>query len=180
MRERNEPHPYIYTILIIGLFAGGMGIFYFGRHTLILIDVIALIVLAGGFLAMGIHYLLFRKWQRYFIEVVLYSFFGWGSIICATFLALNFLLHKEAVVNKYKLASGRAIDIKEYFIKDNKGVYMGGPVNIKVDDQLFDDYPWMLSFEADEIKSAEFVTEAWFTIAEGLFGYKILLNKELH
>lgn len=179
IRERNEPHPYILTVLILGMFGGGFGMYYFGSRTFILIDIIVLILLIGGILALGIHYLFFRKWQRYLIEILLYSFLGWGSILCATFLTLNFLLHKTPEVKKFELKGGKAINISEYYIYDGKGMFFAGPVKIKVDSKIFEDYPWMLSFEADEIKSSEIVTEAWFTLTDGFFGYKILLKKEL-
>ena len=155
--------------------------FYFGSRTFIVPEVIALIAVAAGFLALGAHYLFFRKWQRYFLEVLAYSFLGWGSLLCASFLLLNFLVFSNKELKIYELKDGNIINIDSYFINSGEGALAAGPLQINVEDALFERHQHLLSFEADEIKTTDGkVTEAWFTVADGLFGYKILLNKELH
>jgi hypothetical protein len=167
--DRNEPQPYIITVLLTGLFAGSFGLVYFMGRTFIIIDLAALYVILFGLLAFGVHYLIFKRDERYLVEVILYSVIGWGMIMTAGMLGINFLFHNNPVATTYVLKNGRQLDLAT----------ASPGFEIKVEDPAFDDFGYLLSIQEDEMKGSRFVQEAVITQARGFFGYNVILKKEL-
>jgi len=170
MEETNEKgsvNNFTIAITGIGLLLGGGGIFLFGSKTFIAVDTIAFVFLTAGLLAMGFHYLFLRKLNRYLVEVVIYCFGGIGSIVTALLLAANFLFHGPETIVKYRLP--RPI------------IIIAAPVDITLNDSELTYFAHFRTFQKDEIngEGEDPFISATYTTAKGLFGYKVLLAKEL-
>lgn len=165
--EKGSVNNITIAITGIGLLLGGGCIFLFGSKTFIAIDTIVFVFLTAGLLAMGFHYLFLKKLNRYFVEVALYCFFGIGSIITALLLAANFLFHGPETIVKYHLP--RPV------------IIIAAPVDITLDDSELTYFAHMRTFQKSEIngEGEDPFVAATYTTAKGLFGYKVLLGKEL-
>ncbi len=171
--DRNEANIFIMSVLLIGLFIG-MGInFWLGLNTFIYADTLFLIALLFGLLALGVHYLFFRHWKRYFAEILAYSILGWGNICLAILLSINYFFHDAPVTSQYALPQPMAVAASQ-----------AGKSEVELNSPELKQYPHMLIFSADEIEGTEMngiivVRNAFYITANGLLGYKILLQKQL-
>lgn len=166
--EKGKPNTFTLTILILGLFAGGMGMFLYGSQTFIGIDQIMLSVLIVSVIALAVHLLfLMKKLNRYFIEIIIYCIAGWGSLITGLLLLVNFFFHSPEHTQTFTPSNENGFIMTKY------------PVEITVDDPELRYYSHMLSFKENEIVGLGPFKQASFTTAKGCLGFKILLKKEL-
>ena len=168
--DRNEVNKYTLTIILLGVFPGFMGVVWMGMRTFITIDAIFHIIIISGAISFLAHLPFLKRLNRYLIESVFFCLIGWGNIWAAIFLLTNYFAHGK-------------VETKYYHFQDNKSItltLMPRPVDVEINDSLLKDFSYMRSFDDDEIIPANTASEAWYTVADGLLGYKILLHKELH
>ena len=166
-KDKGGANNYTISITALGLLGGGGGIYFFGSKTFIGVDTIALVFFVSGLMAVGFHYLFLRRLNRYFAEVALYCFPGVGSLITAMLLAVNFFFHGPETINSYRL--------------HNPVTIMVAPADLAINDSELTYFAHMRTFQKDEINGdgdKPFTTATYIT-AKGLFGYKVLLSKEL-
>ncbi|MGZ5243267.1 MAG: hypothetical protein ACXWDO_01820 [Bacteroidia bacterium] len=171
--DRNEANVFIMSVLLLGIFIGSGINIWLGLQTFIFIDTLFHIAVFIGLLALGVHYLFFRHWNRYFAEILAYSILGWGNIGLAILLCINYFYHETPVTEQYRLNKNVALVLTG-----------AGKTEITVTDTMLSEYPHMLIFSEDEINGRKqnnilVVTDAFYTTANGLLGYKILLQKQL-
>jgi len=181
-KEKTEVNTYTLTIIIIGIFAGLSGIFYFGGITFIRIDTVFNMVIISGLAVFLIHAPFLKKMNRFLIEVIVYCLAGWGLIIAALILMLNYIIHSQPEVNIYQVQTAIAHPEERTLpfpitVTLNKQ----GMENETVNASEYDDFGYMLKFEGEEEqKFKEKPIAAFMTTAKGVFGYRILIHKELH
>ena len=166
--NKNKAHPFILLILLTGLFFGGGGIFYFMHHSIFPIDLLFACILVFSSLSIAIHYVVFKKDERYLGEVIMYCIGGWGCLLTALFLAANFFFHSPEKTTLY------SIQDREGPSSPYSSSFYG-----EIDAPEFKGYSYLLNFEDDEINPTGNRKEAKITEATGLFGIKIILKKEL-
>jgi hypothetical protein len=179
-QDKTEVNVFTLTILLIGIFGGLIAVFYFGAITFIRIDTIFNFAFLSGGVVFILHLPFLKKLNRFLAEIIAYSFLGWGLIITGLFLTLNFAFHNDPETDHYQITyssytnsnndtTGYAIEL----VKTSPGNYYVDPVK-------YDEFQYLLKFEGErEMKFQGKPVEAVITTAKGLFGYRVILAKEL-
>lgn len=168
--DKDEAQPYHVALIIAGLFVGMSVTYLLVMNTFITLDAVFGIFFILGTIVFGIHYLLRKRLNRYIGELIIVSFAGYALLLTAIFLLLNYLIHDAPVMNRYALEKHVTIVVPD----------INNPVNISVSDPMYKNFNYMLDFEGEDQIKSTYVTQAWITTAKGVFGYRILLHKELH
>ncbi|MCX6353178.1 MAG: hypothetical protein NTX03_15165 [Bacteroidetes bacterium] len=159
---RDSPNTLMIVIILCGIFTVMYTLFFPFRNTFIAYD-FALPIFGGCcVLGAGIWYLFFRKHQRYLIEIIIFIVVGWGGVIFTVFFNINYYAHSTPEVFTYPVIYNKGSLIAEYKIEiTNKDLLT---------------YPRMTGFAKDEIHG---YNTAEFRIAKGIFGMKVLVDKEM-
>jgi len=181
IKDRGEVNMFTLSILLIGVFPGLGVLFYIGANTLIRVDTVFNIAIVSGAIAFILHLPFLKKMNRYMAEIIGYSLFGWGLIITALFMGGNYLIHGNPVSDIYKVETATAHpEDKELPFPVSVTISQLGDIPTMVPATAYDDYPDMLKFKgAEEQKFSDQPKQAKMTTAKGLFGYTVLLYKEL-
>jgi len=180
-KVKTEVNTYTLTVIIIGLFGGMSALFYLGGLTFIRIDTIFNIVIISGVVVFLIHLPFLKKMNRYLVEVIIYCLVGWGLILAGIFLTLNYAIHSHGEVNVYQIETAVAHP-EEGTLPPPVTVTLSkqGSEKATVPAGVYDDFGYFLKFEGvDELKYNEKPIAAVITTATGLFGYRIMIHKEL-
>ncbi|MEX0968626.1 MAG: hypothetical protein WD077_15445 [Bacteroidia bacterium] len=159
--EKGEFSNYTFWVFVTGFFGGLYGIAVLSTRTFIPPEIIFLIILAGGTITLGIHFLFLRWLDRYLIEMLVYNYIGWGFILCSLFLAINYFFPKpEGKVESYEVT-----EIGEMM---NMFVYPVMP------ESPYGRYNYIFMQELFEVDYLPQATEVQIHFQEGYFGYFIL------
>jgi hypothetical protein len=163
VRDKNEVHPGILAVILAGVFGGGYSNVFLAMRTFISIDTLFLVFATSGVLTLAMYYILRRRNRRYFLEMAAFSFAGVGSLITALMLALNFFFYHD-----------RKTDIFTEHLK------LLPPAQVVLaKDNSYKDFPYLLYFESLAENEGRPIREIDITTATGLFGYRIVLNREI-
>jgi hypothetical protein len=183
-KVKNDVNTYTLTVLLLGIFAGLGMIFFVGELTLIRIDSIFNIAFLSGAGVLLLHLPFFKRLNRYLAELIAYSFLGWGLIITGLFLSMNYLFHAPQRVDYYTVVSAVAHpEDHELPLPVSVTIVDAGynPSGAGTEARVYTDFPYMLNFKGEEeIKYNDKPVIAVMTSARGLFGYRVLVHKELH
>ena len=138
------------------------------HHTFFCIDLLFAYIVVFSSLSIAIHYVVFKKDERYLGEVIMYCTAGWGCLLTALFLAANFFFHGPEKTTIYPIED-----------RDGSSTPYSSSFYGEIDTQEYNGYSYLLNFEDDEINPTGNRKEAKITEAKGLFGIKIILKKEL-
>lgn len=169
-REKNEVHTGRLTVILLGLFLGGGITIFLALRTLITVDALFLLFLILGGLSTGIYIIIYGKKNRYIGEIIALGFLGWGFLILSTLMTINYIFHDKG---SDVLLETLSIDPAE----DRKG-----DRRIESSDSLFANFHYVLHTEELESLTYEELVQIKglkITTAVGLFGYRVILNKEL-
>ena len=179
-KEKGDVNMFTLTIILLGVFPALGIIFYIGAATLMRVDTVFNIVVICGLAAFLVHIPFLKKWNRYLAEIIGYSLFGWGLIITSLFMGINYLIHSQPVTDAYKI---------ENAVAHPEERELPFPVSVTLKDEntnqenvpasAYNDYSGMLRFSGEEQKFNGVPKTAKMTTATGLFGYRVLLGKEL-
>ena len=180
-KEKGEVNLFTLSIILIGVFPGLGVMFFIGSKTLIRVDTVVNFAIIAGVIAFMVHIPFLKKMNRYLAEIIGYSLFGWGLIVTALFLGSNFLFHGQPVTDVYQIETATAHpEERELPFPVSVTLKQSESTNTIVPATSFNDHPDMLRFHgSDEQKFSGQPTLAKMTTAKGLFGYMVLLDKEL-
>ncbi len=168
--DKNKIHPYTLSILLLGIFPGGFSLFYFINRSIISLEIILGSIILLGSLSIVLHFIIFKKGERYLGEVIFYSLGGWGIILTTFLMAINFYFHHTPIVKEYAIINREAEGTNQFSIP-----YYGS-----INNEKYRGYSYLLNFEEDEITNISNNPRARITEATGCLGFDIILNKELH
>jgi hypothetical protein len=179
-QDKTEVNVFTLTVLLIGIFGGLIAIFYFGAITFIRVDSIFNIAFLAGAVIFIIHLPFMKRLNRFLAEIIAYSFLGWGLIITGLFLSLNFVFHNDPETDHYPITYNSYTNSNNDTTGYEIQLVKSAPGNYYVDPAKYDDYPYLLKFEGErEMRFQGKPSEAMITTAKGLFGYRVILAKEL-
>ena len=169
------------SILLIGIFPGLGVLFFIGEKTQIRVDTVFNIAMIVGISTLLVHFPFLKKMNRYLAEIIGYSLFGWGLIIAALFMGSNYLFLGQPVTDVYQVVTATAHpEDRELPFPVSVTISQYENMQTIVPSAAYDDYPDMLKFKGtEEQKFVEKPKQAKMTTAKGLFGYIVLLDKEL-
>ena len=180
-KDKDEVNIFMLSILLIGVFPALGAIFYVGSLTFMRVDtVFDMAFISGASVFIG-HLPFLKKLKRYLGEIIGYTVIGWGLIITASVMGCNFLIHNKPVTDIYPIESAIAHpEDRElpYPVSITLGNQNSGSVHVPVADYKY--FPGMLRFRGTE--EQKFVGSpkiAIMTTAMGIFGYRVMLSKEL-
>jgi len=181
-REKNEANPFTITVILVGLFVGFGILLFVGQMTFIRIDTIVNYAILFGAVIFLLHLPFRKRLNRYLVEILAYSFIGWALIITSLLIGANYLFHGPSVSDRYTVESSmahpedRTIPFPVSITLENNDKQP----HANVPPSVYDDYPYFLKFEGEEeLINPTNPTVAQITTAKGLFGYRVLLHKEL-
>ena len=180
-KDKGEVNMFTLSILLIGVFPALGVLFFIGAKTLIHVDAVFNITFIAGAVVFVLHLPFLKKLNRYLAEIIGYSLFGWGLIIAALFMGGNYLFHNDPITDIYQVVTATAHpEDRELPFPVSVTIAQFENLPVTVSAAAFADYPDMLKFKGEE--EQKFIgqpKQAKMTTAKGLFGYTILLNKEL-
>lgn len=159
--EEGEFSEFTFWVLITGLVGGFFTTLYLAHKTLIPTWVMLLVLLAAGTLAVAVHYLFLRKLNRHLLEVLLYTYLGWGFIVLAGFLAVNYLFRSPEEQVEHYVVTG----VKEY------------PLMFAYPDLAYSPYEEYTYVLARDLSNAQYLPQAEevaLHFQKGLLGYRVL------
>lgn len=170
MKDWTEVSNYTLAVLLVGMFLGGGASAYFGSITFWPIDRMVGVVLLTALVGVGVHYaFLRRKLPRHPWEVVAYNLLGYGPLVLALILSINYL--------------GRAeIEEQTFVLQQDTLLQLVGsplPITIDINDPELSYYAHMRRFSRDEISPEGIVSKAVYRVAEGSLGMRVLISKRL-
>lgn len=181
-KEKGDVNIFTISILLTGLFPGVAAVFYFGEMTFIKVDTIFNMAFVSGLAVCLCHLAFYKKINRYLAEILLYSFFGWGILIAAGFLTLNFLIHKHPDTDAYQVKTFEyrpGNRLPPFPVTITLGPPIGGHATIN--EPEYNDFAYLMKFDDDdEILYQDKPEKAMITTAMGVFGYRVLIHKEVH
>ena len=182
-KDKNEVNNFTLTILLTGIFLGLGLILFAGTVTFIRIDTVFNIFFICGSFIFIIHLPFLNKMHRYLAEIISYCYLGWGLIGTGIFMALNFYFHHEFRVDSYQVETA-IVHPEEKELPFPVSVTIKGPgleeMPGALNAETYEDFKYLLTFKGtNEIKYTDKPKIAIMATAKGLFGYRVLINKEI-
>lgn len=123
-----------------------------------------------GVIATGIHFLFSKEHNKeVLVELAVYNFVGIAALACGLFLMSNFIFRGNTNVESHKIVA----------IKKEFEGFEPGKNHVTLEGGAYDQFTYLLNYNQwswDELDQAE---EIQVETANGLFGYKVILNKKL-
>ncbi len=180
-KDKGDVNMFTLSILLIGVFPGLGVLFFIGEKTLIRVDAVFNIAAVAGIIVFVMHLPFLKKLNRYLAEIIGFALLGWGLIITALFMGSNYLFHGQPVTDIYRVITATAHpEDRELPFPVSVTISQFENLQTTVPSKAYDDYPDMLKFKGnEEQKFIDQPKQAKMTTAKGLFGYSVLLSKEL-
>src|SRR6185437_15058530 len=94
-KDKGDVNIFTLSIILIGVFPALGVMFFVGGITLIHVDTVVNFAIIAGVIAFILHVPFLKRMNRYLAEIIGYSLFGWGMIVTALFLGVNYLFHGQ-------------------------------------------------------------------------------------
>lgn len=163
---RRGEHHWSHTLMLVGLFVGGLVTLAIAQFTVIeTIDLWRMYIICGAS-GLLIPYRFYRKKLKLeYLEMVLGGLLGVGPIIMSFVLALNMLFAGTPQHMRFQIVHIEYIE--KAFLSNND-------VIIHLEGNAFEDIPELRSFDVYKTPEAVTYQHITYTIADGLFGFKVL------
>ena len=171
-RYHHKDWHWAYTVSLVGVLVGLATLVYVGHHTMVSLTFLARLVTGCLLVGLLIPFKLYNRWfELNRLEFVILNLMGVGPILCALLLWANFLFHSDVEVQTYNIIEAQLEE--EDFPAQIHVVF-------KLEDGALEDFIEYRRYEVlpdnQEIVSA---TQFRIKTATGLFGYPVMLNKQV-
>lgn len=171
-KEKRFNRNRLYNFVLIAFGLGLFSTFFLGHKTLVsamfISKVMAFCCVAGLLIPWSIYH---RRFGWYKMDVFIVNLFGLGPFLCGLLLALNFFIHSPKEVEHYK--------VEHTYIEKYDGFFSSPKILIELEGDAYKDQRELTLFDPAEIPEQRYPSSITYTLADGLFGYRVVLDWEM-
>ena len=170
-KPSNEGWHWIYTVMLAGLFLGVLSLAIAGNRTFVGIKELSQLVI--GCCVIGL--LVPIPWYAHRIGITrtegfLFNVLGIGPILCALVLWLNYFVRTDVQTERYEV-------LERLYTNES---FAGRSVLLSLQDSAYNDWEEMRRFDPNpEEPEALMADTLILTVGTGLFGYDVLIDREI-